>query len=66
MSNCSRIQFLDDFDGYMIELRNQTDFNTTRLFDCQHEICSAIFGEGNPDIGGIGVSSNPPFSLRCI
>jgi hypothetical protein len=60
MPNCSNLKFLDYFDGYIAQVRLETDCSTTLLLECQDEICSAIWGEGNPDISGIGVSSPVP------
>jgi hypothetical protein len=54
-SNCSALAEMGGFEKYMEQIRNMTDFNIQRLGDCQKEICSALFGVGNPDVSGIGV-----------
>lgn len=57
MSNCSSLESLGDFNECISLLESETHFNETILLQCQREICVAIWGEGNPDISGIGVSS---------
>ncbi len=64
--SCSGLRLLGDFDGYITKIRVETNFNDTRLLECQHEICSAIFGDGNADISGIGVCLVPCNSIRHV
>lgn len=52
---CSDFQNLYDFSDYISQLRNETQFNTTILEQCQAEICTTLYGIGNPDVSGIGV-----------
>jgi len=56
MANCSALEQLVDIDNYIALIRNQTNFDEALLLPCQRQICLAIWGEGNPDISGIGVS----------
>lgn len=53
--NCSALAEMGGFEEYMKLIHNITDFNIQKLGICQREICSALFGVGNPDVSGIGV-----------
>ncbi|KAI8672259.1 hypothetical protein NCS56_00688500 [Fusarium sp. Ph1] len=55
--NCNALAQLDDFSGYVDLLRDETEFDETRLEVCKNEICIAVYGTGNPDISGIGVAT---------
>ena len=57
MPNCSRLESLADFDEYLYRIRAETSFDESNLALCHREICVAVFGEGNPDISGIGVGT---------
>lgn len=46
---------MGDFNEYIKQLRTETNFVTSNLTQCREEICFAIWGQGNPDISGIGV-----------
>ncbi|KAL0937210.1 uncharacterized protein CTRU02_206941 [Colletotrichum truncatum] len=54
--DCSSLESLHGFDNYLRQLRAVTHFNETLLNQCRKTICNAVWGEGNPDISGIGVS----------
>ncbi|KAM5353124.1 hypothetical protein ACJZ2D_016989 [Fusarium nematophilum] len=54
--NCTSLQSLGDFNEYLEQLRTETNFVESNLTQCQKEICLAIWGGGNPDILGIGIS----------
>jgi hypothetical protein len=61
--NCTRLMSLDDFNGYIEQLRTETNFDTNNLTACRNDICNAIWGTGNPDISGIGVRKTTPWNL---
>lgn len=52
---CSRLEQLNDFGDYIDTLKSETQFGAAKLRTCKAEICNAIYGNGNPDISGIGV-----------
>ncbi|KAH6888192.1 hypothetical protein B0T10DRAFT_562605 [Thelonectria olida] len=54
--NCTSLQSLHGFDDYLKQLRIETDFTKSNLTYCKQYICVAIWGGGNPDISGIGIS----------
>lgn len=54
--DCSALTDLDAFPKYIATLRNETAFNLALLTDCKKDICDAVFGVGNPDVSGVGVS----------
>jgi hypothetical protein len=54
---------MGDFNKYIEQLRTETDFVTSNLTICKKEICIAIWGNGNPDISGIGVRKTIPCYL---
>jgi hypothetical protein len=54
--DCSQWTELDDFSSYIRLLDSRTQFKKDNLEACQSEICTAIYGTGNPDISGIGVA----------
>ena len=53
--DCSTLADLDAFPEYIELLRNETAFNPPLLAYCQSDICSALWGIGNPDVSGVGV-----------
>ena len=53
--NCTKLMSLGDFNGYIDQLRTETNFDASNLTLCRDDICNAIWGTGNPDISGIGV-----------
>lgn len=56
MSNCSQWVALDDFSSYVDALGKSTGFDEDKMQVCRTEICTAVYGTGNPDISGIGVA----------
>lgn len=61
--DCSALVPISGFQEYITHVRDETGFNTTLLRFCQMEICGALWGVGNPDVSGIGVSLT---TLRTI
>ncbi|KAH6662210.1 hypothetical protein F5X68DRAFT_279913 [Plectosphaerella plurivora] len=55
-TNCTALRSMKGFDEYIELLRNETDFELSRLEPCRSDVCDAVWGGGNPDISGIGVS----------
>ncbi|KAJ2903123.1 hypothetical protein MKZ38_010387 [Zalerion maritima] len=53
--NCSVFTNYKSLEQYMSLLEDETDFDPELLGACKIEICSAIWGIGNPDIAGIGM-----------
>ncbi|KAI6781546.1 uncharacterized protein J7T54_001509 [Emericellopsis cladophorae] len=47
---------MGDFSRYVDGITRETGWERERLWPCRVEICSAIYGTGNPDISGIGVA----------
>ncbi|KAF6838949.1 hypothetical protein CPLU01_02219 [Colletotrichum plurivorum] len=54
--DCASLESLTDFDDYVRRVRRETRFDDALLEKCRVAICSAIWGNDNPDISGIGVS----------
>ncbi|CEI70069.1 hypothetical protein FVEN_g10632 [Fusarium venenatum] len=54
--DCSQWMELNDFSSYIRLLASKTQFKKDNLEVCQNEICTAVYGTGNPDISGIGVA----------
>ncbi|EKJ70973.1 hypothetical protein FPSE_08832 [Fusarium pseudograminearum CS3096] len=54
--DCSQWMELNDFSSYIRLLGSKTQFKKDSLEVCQSEICTAVYGTGNPDISGIGVA----------
>ncbi|TVY82708.1 hypothetical protein LSUE1_G005720 [Lachnellula suecica] len=55
LSNCSSLASRSSFIDYVEAINTTTSFNTTLLYECQGEICNALWGDGNADISGIGM-----------
>lgn len=62
---CSDFKNLGDFSDYISQIRKETQFNATLLKQCQAEICTTLYGIGNPDVSGIGVRI-PPFVVMLF
>jgi len=60
LGNCSLLVARTDFANYVQQLQTATDFNQTWLLACQADICDALWGDGNGDVSGIGVSFPRP------
>lgn len=58
--NCSSLVSRTSFASYIQVLNATTDFNLTLLEACKGDICNALWGDGNSDIAGIGVSFSCP------
>jgi hypothetical protein len=58
--NCSLLVWRTNFATYVQELNNITNFSLPLLEACQSDICNALWGDGNADISGIGVSASLP------
>jgi hypothetical protein len=54
--NCSSLVSRTSFASYIQLLNATTGFNLTLLEACKGDICNALWGDGNSDIAGIGVS----------
>lgn len=58
--NCAQndLTTITSFEDYIEKLRNGTNNTLTigALRPCRQEICSTIYGAGNADVTGIGVS----------
>jgi hypothetical protein len=54
--NCTALSSRTDFPDYVSLLYNVSSHNLRTLAPCRPEMCSALWGIGNPDISGIGVS----------
>lgn len=59
--SCAALSERTSFSSYIHLLREIAgdDWTVSALRPCQLEICSALWGTGNPDISGIGVSKKP-------
>lgn len=55
--DCSTLTQRESFPGYIAKVRNATNGNFTLVEQCKTEVCNALWGSGNPDISGIGVSN---------
>ena len=54
---CKVLETIKDFADYVALLRNVTsdDISATAMEACRQEICSALYGNGNADVSGVGV-----------
>lgn len=59
MADCYKLTAVDDFTKYVETLSAETGYEDSRLQECKPMICQAIYGIGNPDISGIGVTKPP-------
>lgn len=55
--NCASLANYESLKQYATILEEETSFVIEELEKCKVEICSALWGIGNPDIAGAGVSS---------
>lgn len=72
MVNCSPLAHRADFNAYAHKLLNVTGGDLYKVAECKIEVCGALWGSGNGDISGIGVSRIshlclmvPSFSKSC-
>ena len=56
--NCSDLVSRTSFHNYIATIRNVTGNSFALVDQCKAEICNALWGSGNPDISGIGVSKS--------
>jgi len=63
-SSCSNLTEFNNFTDYIKLLRTETNFEQQQLLVCKKQICSALWGVGNPDISGIGATTG--FFLEVI
>ena len=61
--NCETLNVTDIFSLAM-DLQGRFRFEVDEMMDCRAQICSAVWGSGNPDISGIGVGCPRPSRLR--
>jgi len=54
--NCAALSSRGDFPDYVNLLQNATDGDFSRIISCRAEVCGALWGQGNPDISGIGMA----------
>ena len=54
--DCVALATRKSFGSYIRLLFDQTDGDLTRLRQCKPQVCIALWGQGNSDISGIGVS----------
>ena len=54
--NCSQLSTRTDFKGYINLLSIATDGNFSLVDSCKSEVCAALWGSGNPDISGVGMT----------
>lgn len=54
--NCTGLDVRTDFAAYITKLENATGHNLSLVAQCEDQVCTAIWGTGNADISGIGVS----------
>ena len=68
MLDCTSLATRTSFASYVTELNATTAFDPALLEDCKGNICSTLWGNGNADISGIGVSEiySAPFLSRSI
>jgi hypothetical protein len=55
--NCSSFEARHKFGTYVQALLNASDGDLSQLQPCSSQICTALWGQGNADISGIGVSN---------
>lgn len=55
---CASLQPITSFASYVDCMRNVTsqDLTVSAMTQCRQAICSVLYGTGNADISGIGVS----------
>lgn len=70
MVNCSdlvsrQVISSQEFDNYVDLISERTSFNETLLAECSAAICGALWGYGDTDLAGIGVSPLPNLAIIC-
>lgn len=54
--DCNLLTSYESFDEYIESILNVTGDNLHRVEGCKTEVCGALWGVGNADISGKGVS----------
>jgi hypothetical protein len=54
--DCIALSVRTDFTAYIDLLRNLTNSDFSLAKDCRKDVCGALWGSGNPDISGVGMS----------
>ena len=54
--DCSLVAVRNDFSSYAMQLLNITEGSLERLYPCKVEVCTALWGQSNGDISGVGAS----------
>jgi hypothetical protein len=54
--NCTPLSTRTSFEGYIPLLQPNATLDLSLVTHCRAEICSALWGSGNPDISGIGLA----------
>jgi len=54
--DCSQLGTRTDFKNYINLLSNVTGGNFSLVSGCKSEVCTALWGSGNPDISGVGMT----------
>lgn len=59
--DCSPLATRNDFKAYIsLLLTDGAEVNVTLLQQCKAQVCTALWGEGNPDVSGVGVRIDSP------
>ena len=58
-ANCTELAIRDHFSDYIQKLNITTCGNLSLAAICKPQMCNALWGSGNPDITGLGVSVPP-------
>jgi hypothetical protein len=64
--NCSALVERKSFEAYVESINSSTFGNLSLASQCRSELCNALWGSGNPDISGIGVSGISSLSNVAI
>lgn len=56
VANCSALVSRKSFPDYVAAIRKATANDFALVDQCRPEVCNALWGSGNPDISGVGVS----------
>lgn len=55
--NCSSLELRSGFADYIAKVDDVTGGDITLISQCKSEVCIAMWGNGNADISGVGVSA---------
>ena len=62
--NCTALRSRQHFANYIHLINETTKGNFSLVRACKADVCTALWGSGNPDISGIGVSACLLFELK--